>query len=74
MSGFTVNSFERVTISFLGSEIPALRTVASVEGIPYYVIQFQKYNLALLEHGVIIRDIENTDGQAAKELESYFEV
>jgi ABC-2 type transport system ATP-binding protein len=30
--------------------------------------------VALLEHGVIIRDIENTDGQAAKELESYFEV
>ena len=30
--------------------------------------------IALLEHGVIIRDIENTDGQAAKELESYFEV
>ena len=28
----------------------------------------------LLEHGVIIRDIENTYGQAAKELESYFEV
>ena len=30
--------------------------------------------IALLEHGVIIRDIENTYGQAAKELESYFEV
>ena len=30
--------------------------------------------IALLEHGVIIRDIENTDGQAAKELGSYFEV
>ena len=30
--------------------------------------------IALLEHGVIIRDIDNTDGQAAKELESYFEV
>ena len=30
--------------------------------------------IALLEHGVIIRDIENTDGHAAKELESYFEV
>ena len=30
--------------------------------------------LALLEHGVIIRDIDNTDGQATKELESYFEV
>ncbi len=30
--------------------------------------------IALLEHGVIIRDIDNTNGQAAKELESYFEV
>lgn len=30
--------------------------------------------IALLEHGVIIRDIDNTDRQAAKELENYFEV
>ena len=30
--------------------------------------------IALLEHGVIIRDIDNTNGQATKELESYFEV
>ena len=30
--------------------------------------------IALLEHGVIIRDIENTNGQATQELESYFEV
>lgn len=30
--------------------------------------------IALLEHGVIIRDIDNTDGSAQKELESYFEV
>ncbi|MEE1289356.1 MAG: ABC transporter ATP-binding protein, partial [Bacteroidaceae bacterium] len=29
---------------------------------------------ALLEHGVIIRDIDNTDRQAATELENYFEV
>lgn len=30
--------------------------------------------IALLEHGVIIRDIDNTDRQAATELENYFEV
>ncbi len=30
--------------------------------------------IALLEHGVIIRDIENTNGQASTELENYFEV
>ncbi len=30
--------------------------------------------IALLEHGVIIHDIDNTDGQAATELENYFEV
>ncbi|MCQ2222382.1 MAG: ABC transporter ATP-binding protein [Bacteroidaceae bacterium] len=30
--------------------------------------------IALLENGRIIRDIDNTDGSAEKELESYFEV
>ncbi len=30
--------------------------------------------IALLEHGVIIRDIDNSDGQAAAELENYFEI
>lgn len=30
--------------------------------------------IALLEHGKIIRDIDNSDGNAEKELESYFEI
>lgn len=30
--------------------------------------------IALLEHGVIIRDIENKEGQAQRELEDYFQV
>ena len=30
--------------------------------------------IALLEHGVILRDIDNRDGQAEKELEDYFEL
>jgi len=30
--------------------------------------------IALLEHGIIIRDIENHDGQAQAELEDYFQV
>ncbi len=29
--------------------------------------------IALLEHGVIVRDIDNTDGVAAQELENYFD-
>lgn len=30
--------------------------------------------IALLEHGVIIQDIPNTDGSAEKELENYFDI
>ncbi len=30
--------------------------------------------IALLEHGCIIRDIDNTDGTAQRELENYFEI
>ena len=29
--------------------------------------------IALLEHGVIVRDIDNNEGAAAQELENYFE-
>ena len=29
--------------------------------------------IALLEHGEIVRDIDNTDGAAAQELDNYFE-
>lgn len=30
--------------------------------------------IALLEHGIIIKDIDNNDGQAQRELEDYFEI
>ena len=30
--------------------------------------------IALLEHGIIIRDIDNANGSAEKELEDYFNV
>ena len=30
--------------------------------------------IALLEHGIIIRDIDNRDGQAQTELEDYFQI
>ena len=29
--------------------------------------------IALLEHGVIVRDIDNKEGAAAQELENYFD-
>ncbi|MCD7816889.1 MAG: ABC transporter ATP-binding protein [Bacteroides sp.] len=31
-------------------------------------------HIILLEHGLIIRDLQNTDGTAEKELEAYFEI
>lgn len=31
-------------------------------------------HIILLEHGVIIRDLKNEEGNAEKELEAYFEI
>lgn len=44
-AGFTVDSMEAVTVTFLGQERVALRTVASLEGVPYYVLQVFDYSL-----------------------------
>lgn len=43
--GFEVVSFEKTALSFLGKDIPAIKSEFSVSGIPYYTLQFQKYNL-----------------------------
>lgn len=44
-AGFTVDSVEAATVTFLGKERLALRTVASLEGVPYYVLQVFDYSL-----------------------------
>jgi len=44
-AGITVESVEKKNISFLGEDRVAMYTVASVQGIPYYILQLYYYNL-----------------------------
>ena len=43
--GMEVESLEKTTVTFLGQERTALRTVSSVEGIAQYILQVYDYRL-----------------------------
>ena len=44
-AGMDVESMERVTVTFLGEEREALRTVGTVAGAPFYMVQIFDYHL-----------------------------
>lgn len=51
-AGITVSNMEAKTVTFLGKERTALLTTASIEGVPYYILQFMDYSKGAF--GVII--------------------
>lgn len=44
-TGIQVSSMEKVVVNFLGEERVAIKTVADVEGLPYYLLQIQDFQL-----------------------------
>ena len=44
-AGMDVESMERITVTFLGEERAALRTVGTVAGAPFYMVQIFDYHL-----------------------------
>lgn len=44
-AGIMVNSMEKVKVTFLGEERAALHTSATVQGVPYYILQFFDFDL-----------------------------
>ncbi len=50
--GIMVSSMEKVYISFLGEDRVGIKTVASIEGVPYYILQIQDFQLG--PYGVIL--------------------
>ena len=44
-AGIDVSSMEKVFVTFLGKERPAIKTVASIGGTPYYILQIQDFQL-----------------------------
>lgn len=49
--GITVQSMEKKNVTFLGEERVALYTVASIQDVPYYILQIYDYDLG--EYAVI---------------------
>ena len=44
-AGMDVQSMEKVTITFLGEDRPALKTMAITQGVEYYILQVFDYHL-----------------------------
>lgn len=44
-AGIEVDTMEKVSVDFLGEERFAIRTTASLSGVPYYILQIATYNL-----------------------------
>lgn len=44
-TGIAVESMEKVTVTFLGEERYAVKTVASIDDVPYYILQLMDYDL-----------------------------
>jgi hypothetical protein len=44
-AGITVDRMEKVTVNFLGQERVALKTYASIQGLPYFTLQVFEYHL-----------------------------
>lgn len=50
-AGIVVSDMEMVTVTFLGQERSAILTTASVQEIPYYILQLYNYDLG--QYGVV---------------------
>ena len=44
-AGIMVSSMEKVKVTFLGEERAALHTSATIQGVPYYILQFFDFDL-----------------------------
>lgn len=51
-AGIEVSDMEIVTVSFLGQERSAVLTTATVQGVPYYILQLYHYDLG--QYGVVV--------------------
>lgn len=70
--GITVESMEKKGVTFLGQERTALYTVASVEGIPYYILQVYDYGLGA--YGVTLSVASYVEDNTEGLLDLYYSV
>ena len=70
--GIAVESMDKKTVTFLGEERCAMYTVASVEDVPYYVLQFYNYDLGA--YGVTLTVASYVEDKTESLLELYYPV
>ena len=50
-AGINASSMEKTTVTFLGEEHVAIKTIAETQGVPYYILQVFNYQLG--EYSVV---------------------
>lgn len=71
-AGYQVESMEKVTVTFLGRECPALYTVMTVEGVSYYTLQLFDYQAG--QYGVTLTLASFLEDKTAQLLELFYAV
>lgn len=69
-AGFTVDSIEKVTVTFLGEERTALHSSMVFQGVPYYTLQFFDYHLG--EYSVVTTLASYVEDQTASLMELFY--
>ena len=71
-AGYTVESMEIVTVTFLGEEYPALYSVMTIEGVSYYTLQLMNYKVG--QYGVTLTLASFLEDNTGKLLELFYAV
>lgn len=71
-AGIMVSSIEKAHVSFLGEDRVAMKTVASINGIPYYILQIQDFQLGA--YGVSLTLSSFTEDHTESLLELFYPV
>lgn len=71
-AGYQVESMEKVTVTFLGADYPALYSVMSIDGVPYYTLQLFNYKAG--QYGVTLTLASFLEDNTASLLELFYAV
>lgn len=69
-AGFTVDSIEKVTVTFLGEERTALHSSMVFQGVPYFTLQFFDYHLG--EYSVVTTLASYVEDRTASLMELFY--
>jgi hypothetical protein len=71
-AGINASSMEKMTVTFLGEEHVAIKTVAETQGVPYYILQVFNYHLG--EYSVVITMASFVDDNTEAMLDLFYPV